>query len=85
MPDAAEYAILATPLPRSMETAITIVAVDGVVALPNGLLRADATTATTTITVNTVTLAPAPASPTGYVIVDQQQVSRVTPIPSPDA
>lgn len=83
-PDEAEYAILATPLPRSAATAIAIIAVDGVVALPDGSLRADVTTRTTAVTVNTVTLAPSPSSPTGYVIVAQRQLSRVTPTPEPD-
>ena len=84
-PDEAEYAVLATPLPRSAETAITVLAVEAVVALPDGSLRADVTTGTIAITVNTVTLAAAPSSPTRYVIVDQRQLSRVTPTPEPDA
>ena len=84
-PTEAGFAVLATPLPRVDETVIAITALDTVAGYPDGTLSARVTTMTTATTVNAVTLSPSPASPTGYVITDQQQVSRVAPTRTPIA
>lgn len=84
-PSETEYATLATPLPRVDQTVIVITAVDGVSAFPDGTLTAQVTTVTTATTVNVVTLTPSASSPTGYVITDQRQVSRIAPTRTPIA
>lgn len=84
-PTEAEYAVLATPLPRVDGTVIVITAIDGVMSFPDGTLTVQVTTLTTATTVNMVTLAPSATSPTGYVIVDQRQVSRIVPTRTPIA
>lgn len=82
-PTAPEYAPLATPLPLAPAAVITIVSVDEVVALPDGTLSARVVTSSGPTVTSRVTVAPDPASPTGYLIVDLTRISRVEP--SPDA
>jgi len=82
-PTEAQYAVLATPLPRTDGTVIAITALDGITSGPDGTLAATVTTLTSATTVNLVTLSPSSTSPTGYVITDQRQLSRATPTRTP--
>ena len=84
-PSEAEYAVLATPLPRTDGTLIAITALDGTMSLPDGSLTAQVTTLATATTVNAVTLSPSSTSPTSYVITGQEQVSRAVPTRTPIA
>lgn len=80
-PTAPEYALLATPLPLAPAAVIAIVSVDEVVALPDGTLSARVVTSSGPTVTSRVTVAPDPASPTGYLIVDLARISRVEPTP----
>lgn len=82
-PTEAQYAVLATPLPRTDGTVIAITTLNGITSGLDGTLTAPVTTLTTATTVNLVTLSPSPTSPTGYVITDQRQLSRATPTRTP--
>ena len=80
-----EYATLATPLPRVEPDRITIVAVEQVMSYPDNTLTAQVTTAAGATTVNLLRMEPNPNSPTGYMIVQQEQLSRVEPSTDPNA
>ncbi len=77
-----EYATLATPLPRVEADRITIVAVEQVMSYPDNTLTAQVTTEASATTINALRLEPNPNTPTGYMIVQQEQISRVEPSPS---
>ena len=80
-----QYGILATPLPRSPDSLITIVAVEQVMSYPDNTLTAQITTEAGPTTVNALRLEPNPNTPTGYVIVQQEQLSRSEPSADPNA
>ncbi len=84
-PTEAQYATLATPLPRTETDQITIVTVEQVLGYPDGTLTAQVTTESGPTTVNLLQLEPNPLSPSGYVITQQEQVSRVEPSADPNA
>ncbi len=80
-----QYATLATPLPRPEADRITIVAVDQVTSYPDNTLTTQVTTEAGATTVNVLRLEPNPNTPTGYMIVQQEQLSRVEPSADPNA
>lgn len=80
-----QYATLATPLPRSSGSLITIVAVEQVLSYPDNTLTAQVTTEAGPTTVNVLRLEPNPTTPTGYMIVQQEQLSRSQPSADPNA
>lgn len=84
-PTEAQYGALATPLPRTETDQITIVAVEQVLGYPDGTLTAQVTTVSGPTTVNFLQLEPNPLSPSGYVITQQEQISRVEPSADPTA
>ncbi|HEV2527117.1 MAG TPA: hypothetical protein VGT61_01500 [Thermomicrobiales bacterium] len=78
LPTDAQYAVLATPVPRSIDGSIVLVAVDEVVALPDGSLSALVVTAVGDVTTTSaVTLTPSTGSPIGWLITGQVQLARV--------
>ncbi len=80
-----QYGTLATPLPRPEADRITIVAVEQVMSYPDNTLTAQVTTGAGATTVNVLRLEPNPNTPTGYMIVQQEQLSRVEPSAGPNA
>lgn len=83
-PTEAQYGALATPLPHTETDQITIVAVEQVLGYPDGTLTAQVTTVSGPTTVNLLQFEPNPHSPSGYVITQQEQISRVEPSADPN-
>ena len=84
LPDEGQYATLATPSPVPDQAVATITAIEDVQMYPDGSLSAQVTTTSgVATTVNDVLFAPAPASPTGYVIRWLTQVSTTPATPQP--
>ncbi len=80
-----QYETLATPLPRTVDSLITILAVNQVMSYPDNTLTAQVTTEAGPTTVNALRLEPNPNTPTGYMIVQQEQLSRSEPSADPSA
>ncbi len=78
VPSEGQYAALATPVPVSVDGLIGVLAVDEVVALPDGRITARvATLANGVTTTSMVTFSPSTSSPTGWLITGQDRLSRV--------
>ena len=86
LPTEDQYAVLATPVPLSIEGSVALIAVDDVIGHPDGTVSARVVTGTGDVTTtSSVTLGPSMASPTGWVITDQVRLSRVNAEDTPVA